>query len=352
MTARSTALAVLSVATLAAVAASCASAGRLPRASQERLVWPPAPEAARIEFVGSFTGAKDLGIRPGLLGRVVAVVAGDETPAFDRPYAIAVWGDAEGTGVDGGRGPARIAVGDTGAHGVHLLDLEHGRQSLVRDAGEERTLQSPVAVGFDGDARLYVCDSELGLLLRYDADGGFDRVLSRSLARPAGLAIDAAHRVLYVADAAEHVVRTFGLDGEPRGALAEEFRFPAHLALDRGGGLLVSDSMQFRVAVVGADGRLAATAGRHGDASGDLERPKGVATDSEGDLYVADALFDNVQIFDRAGRLLLAFGGAGTGPGEFEMPAGLAIDGRDVVYVADTYNGRIQVFRFLGRGEQ
>jgi sugar lactone lactonase YvrE len=333
-------------------AGACATRARLPGPASVR-VWPPAPERARIELLGEFGGPRDLGIRRTAGRGLVSLLTGTETGQLEHPYSIAAYGDVEGTGPGGreARGPARLAVADTGTKVVHLFDLERGRHRVLARYAGQRHLESPVAVAFDASGRLYVCDSAQRLVLRYDAAGAFDRILSRSFARPAGLAIDRTRGVVYVADAVEHVVRRLDLDGKPGGDVPIPFRFPTHLAVDGEGRLVVSDAMNFRVVVLAADGRPLATVGRSGDATGNLQRPKGVALDTEGHLYVVDALFDNVQIFDLRGRLLLTFGSAGGGPGELALPAGLVIDERNLIYVADTYNGRIQLFRFLGGDE-
>ena len=113
------------------------------------------------------------------------------------------------------------------------------------------------------------------------------------------------------------------------------------------GNLYVTDALNFRVQIFDPNGTPLSAFGSHGDASGDLARPKGIGVDRNGDIYLVDALFDAVQMFDREGRYLMAFGSQGREPGHFWLPSGLAIDG-DRVYVADSYNQRVQVFRFLG----
>jgi DNA-binding beta-propeller fold protein YncE len=310
-------------------------------------VWPPLPEPARIELLGQFQGPRDLGLRSAGSG-FLRILTGSETTRFERPYAVAVHGAAEGTGPGEAAGPARIAVTDTGTRVVHLFELKGGRHRILSSHEDGRPLESPVAAAFDAAGRLYVCDSVAALLLRYGIDGEFERILARGLARPAGLAVDSAHGVIYVADAAEHVVRRFDLEGRPLGDLGTPFRFPTHLATDASGRLAVSDSLGFRVVVLDHASGVLAEVGGAGDGSGNLQRPKGVGLDSAGHLYAVDALFDNVQIFDLDSRFLLSFGSAGGDPGEFALPAGLAVDDRDLIYVADTYNSRVQVFRYVG----
>ena len=275
-------------------------------------------------------------------------IAGEREPDLVHPYAVATFGEAVGTGPGGGTavGPARIAVSDMQVRGVFVFDLAAGDYQLLTSAGGT-SLASPVGVAFDGDGRLYVCDSALGRIVRYGTDLAFDRVVTDQFERPAGVAIDRKRGRLYVADAAQHIVRRLDLEGRTAGVVALPFAFPTHLAVDDSGRLLVSDSMDFQVVVVSSEGERLGAVGKVGDGSGDLQRPKGVASDSVGHLYVVDAIFDNVQIFSMDGRLLLSFGSAGNGMGEMALPAGIATDPRDTIYVADTYNGRVLVLQYL-----
>lgn len=329
---------------------ACATAGHLP---QDDLgpAWPPPPEAARLVRVGELRGAADLDMEEGFGAAALRFLAGEATPELMRPYAVAVFGEAIGTGPAGGSapGPARLAVTDTEARAVFLFDLEAGDTHVLETAGGA-ALQAPVAAAFDAGGRLYVCDSGRAEVLRFGPDGAFERVVAGRFERPAGLAVDRARGLLYVSDAGQHVVRRFDLEGRPRGAVAHSFAFPTHLAVDARGRLFISDSMGFQVVVVSPEGERLAAVGRIGDGSGDLQRPKGVAADSDGHIYVADAIFDNVQVFDTSGRLLLAAGSAGNGPGELALPAGVAVDERDLLYVADAYNGRVVILRYLRGG--
>ena len=336
------------VAAITLLLTGCVSSGKLPGSTPLR-VWPPAPQRARIALLGEIRGPQELEMTGGLGRGIIRLLTGYEPEKLRRPYAVAVTGDVEGTGPGGERGPELLAVADTEAKVVQLFDLKRGKQHILAEMDGDLRLLSPVGVAFDADRRLYVVDSALAALVRFGPDGEFDRVLSRGFQRPAGVGVDAADGVVYVSDAAEHTVRKFDLEGQPLGTMRVPFRFPTHLGVDRRGRLVVADTMNFRVMVFAPDGKpIFSTGKRPGDASGNLQRPKGVALDSDDHLYVVDALFDNVQIFDLKGALLLAFGSAGDGAGEFALPAGIAIDQRDLIYLADSYNGRVQVFRYLG----
>lgn len=321
--------------------AGCAASASAPTpASAPEIVWPPPPAAARVRYVQSIAGPADLGLRPSWWQRALGALAGSAAQGMVRPVAVAVAGD-------------RVAVADPGLPAVHLFTSE--RYQLL--AGEEAdALVSPVGVAFGPDAGLFVADSALRKVLRFDADGRrAGAIADPDLLRPTGLAWDERTGRLYVADSLAHRVYAYDRSGAKvatfgrRGTAAGELNYPGFLAIDLGGEVLVSDALNFRVeAFAGDTGAFAWSFGQAGDGSGDLARPKGVAVDSHGHIYVADALLDTVQVFDRQGRLLLGFGDRGPGPGQFWMPAGVTIAAADRIYVADSYNRRVQVFQYVG----
>lgn len=332
-------ISILALAFALGLLVTCAPAGdELERqaALYEGVVWPEPPQQARIRLVGVFGEPKDIGITPGLFGRLWGWVAGAESQQMVRPYAVAV------------NGP-RLAVADPGAHAVHVYDMAARDYDRIERAGD-RLLLSPVGVAFVGES-LYVSDSALGEILVFDARGKLVRSIT-GLERPTALAWEGETGRLYVADTLSHSVVALDAEGKRlfefggRGEGDGQFNYPSHLAV-AGGRLYVNDTMNFRLQIFDLEGRFLSSFGSHGDSTGDFAQPKGIGLDSEGHIYVADALFNRVQIFDSDGQLLLVFGGDGAGPGEFWLPGGLYI-ADDRIYVADSYNRRIQIFQFLG----
>lgn len=326
----------------AALAAGCVSSWA-PRTTEASavLTWPFPPAAPKLTFVRSLTGfaaARSTGaaVRDFLVGR-----AQTDPGAFALPVAVA-----------GGPG-GRLAVADLGRACVHLW-IPAERRYLRLTGSREAPLSSPVAVAFDGDARLWVSDSA-GRVLLFDAAGAPVLAVTRAgeapLQRPAGLAWNPHGRLLYVVDTLAHQVHALRPDGAlafsfgGRGAEPGRFNFPTHAFWSAAGELWVTDALNFRIAVFDERGTALGAFGHHGDGSGDLALPKGVAVDRDGAVYVADGLFDNVQLFGRRGEFLLTLGRRGTEPGEFWLPSGVFVSESGELYVCDTYNRRVQVFR-------
>jgi DNA-binding beta-propeller fold protein YncE len=307
------------------------------------VAWPSPPESPRVRHLTSFRSARDLGFRRSFLRRLTDAVRGQSS--FDdlrHPYAVAV------TESD------LLYVVDSSARGVHSYDLERGRYRFLSAAG----LMHPVGVAVGLDGRIYVSDSEGGVVVVMDPDGEeLDRI-REGLKRPTGIAVDPSSGHLLVVDTEAHQVRVFTADGAPlrsfgrRGIGEGAFNYPTNVAVDLDGRIYVSDSMNFRVQILAQDGTPLGAFGRLGDALGDFARPKGIGVDTRGRIFVVEGLYDVVNIFDPAGRLLLTFGGAGQGPGNFWLAAGIAVDARGRVFVADSYNGRVQVFQLLAEEVQ
>ncbi len=307
------------------------------------LVWPSAPDAPRIAFLGAFATPGDVGVSRSTLSRIWDLVAGSPPDTLVQPMAVAATA-----------GGGRIFIADPGSQMVYLFDRTRGRFERLRRA-DDQPLPSPVGLALGPDGRLFLTDSQLGGV--FTAEPGSSVLhplaLQEELAQPTGIALDPGSGRLFVAETAAHRVSVFDRAGRllerigSRGTGDGEFNFPTYLWLDAGR-LIVADSLNFRVQLFDTQNRFTGSVGALGSAPGSLPRPKGVAVDSLGHIYVVDGLLHDVQIFDRDGALLMAFGAQGEQPGEFWLPSGLWIAPDDTIYVADSRNRRVQVFRYVG----
>jgi sugar lactone lactonase YvrE len=322
---------------IAILAVGCAARSPKPTIKEDEinLVWPDAPEKARIKYVRQFDKPADLGLRASFSRKLRDALVGSDDRTMTRPYAIATNGK-------------KVVIADPGAAIIHVFNLERRTYRQLKDAGKQN-FDSPIGVAFGGD-KLYIADSVLNTIFILNERLKLSSTIE-NLQRPTSLAFDQSSQRLYVAETLAHTIRVFDKDGAnlfsigQRGEAEVQFNFPSHLAFanDR---LFVNDTMNFRIQVFDPQGHHLQTFGKHGVGSGHLTQPKGVAVDAMGHVYVADALSNRVQIFKQDGTFLLAFGGEGDGPGTFQMPAGLAI-WDDLIYVADSFNHRVQVFRYL-----
>ncbi|MBT3205370.1 MAG: 6-bladed beta-propeller [Gammaproteobacteria bacterium] len=314
---------------------ACATTAPVLPEVMPHLVWPAAPEPARIEFVNLFSKADDLGMKKSFFSKLIEFFAGAEERRMTRPYAIAANSE-------------KIIVADPDASAVHLFDLKRKKYRKLNRTGNLH-LETPIGVAISDD-RLFIADSQLNKVFILDEKLELLTVL-QGFQRPTGLAFDPVRQYLYIADTLAHQVKVFDHNGQFQFIIGEhgennaQFNFPTHLAFS-GDRLFVNDTMNFRIQIFEFDGRHLKTFGKHGDASGSFAQSKGLAIDADGHVYVADAMSGRVQIFDQNGVFLLDFGSFGNTPGSFQLPAGLSF-WEDKLYVADSFNGRVQVFRYL-----
>lgn len=337
------ALALLAVALTALTAACSDTEPTVAAAPRPDLVWPAPPEIPRIKFLQTLSEPKDIGIRPGFFKSVVSFVKGVSERQMSAPYGI------HKTAGD------RLYVVDTFHKAVEVFD-PRGKDHYWFPKQPRDGFENPVGVAADERGRVYVSDSQAKVVHVFEDHGRrYLTAIGRDvLQRPTGLAINPATGELLVADtlAGQIVIfdtgslkvsRLVGRKGEKN----RTFNFPTSVTVSAAGKVFVTDSMNFRIQMLGPDFGYLGSFGQVGDMPGHFSRPKGVAVDSDGHVYVVDALFDNVQIFDGQGRLLLAFGSPGAAPGQFWLPNEIFIDGQDRIYVSDAYNQRIQVFQYL-----
>jgi len=324
----------------------CASAARpIFETPAPRLVWPPAPETARIEFVGEIRTSADLKApRSGWQSLGDFLIGKKAADAFYGPRAVVVTEDGAG-----------VWVADPGGRCLHRFDLRRRTYLKLRGTGSDSFL-TPVGLCIGPDQSLYVFDSERSAVHQiHDGDGRLIRSLRApdELLRPVAGWFDESANELFVVDAAGHDVKVLAEDGTllrivgRRGTTAGEFNFPTAIASD-GERLWIADTGNCRVQAIGRSGEPLAMFGQAGDATGDLAMPKGTALDRDGHVYVVDGRFENVQVFDPQGQLLVFFGEEGTGRGQFWLPGGIFIEPNGRIWVCDTYNRRLQVFQYVG----
>lgn len=318
-------------------------------------VWPAAPELQRIRYLYSIASEQDIGIRPGLFQRLARFLKGDEDRSLARPHALTV--DDED----------RLYVVDTLYRRVHVFDRANGAHYIFPEISPDNFV-NPVGVTTGTNGRVYVSDSKTNVIHVFSSHGKrYEGSIGAGMfERPTGLAFDSANLRLLVADTVAGTLTALHerpLDPDGRrmaigkaeagpaavwsGAGNDRLHGPTHVAINGADGVVVTDSLNFRVQLLDNSFNPVGAFGAAGDQPGYFARPKGVAVDSVGNIYVVDALFGNVQMFNKQGELLMVFGKPGTGPGEFWLASGIFIDKQDRIYVADAWNQRVQVFQYL-----
>jgi len=333
---------------MGALVATLAGCATVPKEEPVRLVWPPPPLTARIEFVRSIVSDEDLG-RDTTFSQKLLNFLGGEQPTPNRivePMGLAVSDDGQ-----------RLYVSDFARLQVFVFDFA---QKQFTKIGEEERLARPVGLALDAQENLYVVEQEKRGIGVFNRQGKRVQFITHpSIERPTGIALDRERGRIYLADTShtkseQHTVKTFNLSGELLGTIGGEkgegpgqFLFPTYLAVDPRGNLYVTDTLNSRVQVFDPDGKYLRSFGQRGTAWGMFDKPKGVAVDGFGNVYVADSGWSNVQIFNQKGQVLLFFGGRGPIPGMLKNPTAVVIDKNNRIYVADYLNHRVEVYQLV-----
>lgn len=242
-----------------------------------------------------------------VIDKAARVQVFDADGAFVRAWRMPAWDAGKPTGltVDA---RSRVFVADTHYFRVIVYDSE-GRESARFGSQGEGPGQFilPTDVAVDAEGCIFVAEysgndriSKFTPTFEYMFSfGGRDSGTAR-LQRPQSLLVDGD--VLWVADACNHRICRFGLDGTFRGAF-----------------------------------------GRSGSARGELRFPYGIDRLPDGTLIVAEFGNNRIQRFDREGRSLGTWGAAGRGPGQLAYPWAVQADDAGRIFVIDSGNNRVQV---------
>lgn len=338
-------LALVSVALALFVVAGCSSQGVKPDAedgsASKTIVWPLAPEKARVAFFKIIATPDDIGANKGFFSRILDFVLGSSNQEIIKPYGVTT--DPAG----------RMLVADNGYKRVHIFDLKKNSYDMIESAEDVR-FSSPIGVAADADGNIYISDSILQKVFVFNKKGDFLFPIDAG-EKPTGIAVNREEKRLYIVDTGTHSVGIYDLKGKKIthfGVLGNgkggEFNYPVDISIDKNGDVYVVDAMNYKIQIFDKGGKFISMFGHQGDGTGDFGRPKGIGIDNDGNIYVADSLFDTIQIFDRKGSFLLNFGSIGGDKGAFWMPAGLHIGSGNKIYVADSFNKRIQIFEYMG----
>lgn len=329
-----------------------------PPAARTPIVWPEAPDEARLVYEGQLVGQVNFVLPKELEENGWQKFARWLVGLYDEREQLLLHRPNAGFTDEAGR----VYVVDAGRGALIVFDprfieegakVQTGRMSLWKFLGSDRALQMPTHVTGVWHGLLAISDAAYGHVLLVDTAGRWQGDLGRGLLKRAtGLAFDAQAEELYVADTEAHQVLVFAADGQLKRRLGvagegqTELNGPSHLAMGREG-LWISDAFNNRIQIWTREGQWIRSIGQRGTWVGQLARPKGVGVSAEGVTFVVESLFGHVLLFGPQGEFLLGLDAKNIPGGALTLPAGFwqSADGR--LFVADMFGGRVVVLRLL-----
>lgn len=305
-------------------------------------------------------------VRPGAYR--IETVAGSQRNGDGGPAVLAEIGRIQGIATDT---YGNLYLSDTDHHrvrkvspsGVITTIAGTGVAGYAGDGGPaaQAQLNLPYGLAVDAAGNLYIADLGNNRVRRVWPDGAITTLIpTTTLATPRNLALDAAGN-LYISEFDGHRVRRVapdgavttaagtghaGLSGDGGAPDRAQLAYPAGLAVDRGGALLIADSGNNRVRRIFSNGTINTILG--GSSGTALATPVALAVDAQGTIYVGDTA-PVVRMYTINGRWSDAAGGAAAGYSGDGGPAtraalaavgDLAVDAVARLYIADGMRAR------------
>ena len=278
---------------------------------------------------------------------------------------------------------ARIQDKQDGSYKISYFAKETGKRDLSVKVNEHHVYCSP----FDVEVK----PRQFRSVVSFGQQG----FAARMLLGPWGVAVNERDEIA-VTDSSNRIevfssdgtyLKSFGRKGNKQG----EFDYPAGIAFDKNGHIVVVDSDNHRVQVFSEQGEFLNQFGERGHLDHQLQDPYGLSIDSDGNYIVADSnnklikifspsgqflrkiggegsftfpchcvQYNNhlivsdwdehcIKVFDRDGKFVHQFGKKGKGEGEFNSPRSLSVNKAGHLMVCDALNHRVQVFELSGK---
>jgi len=204
---------------------------------------------------------------------------------------------------------SRVFVADTHYHRVIVYNADGTELARFGEPGRgDGEFELPTDVAFDANGYIYVSEyNGNDRVTKWSPDFEYmgaiiaGKVSGRVMRRPAAMDID-SEQTLWVADACNHRILRFSLDGEllsefgTMGTETGQLRYPYDINVDANGRVLVCEFGNCRLQWFDTTGTSLRVWGSPGRDIGQLSSPWGAATGSDGRVYVLDSLNARVKV--------------------------------------------------------
>lgn len=278
---------------------------------EPKIFYPPAPDAPRIQFLGSYSSEYDLKI--GGFSRLLYQQTGDIGLHLSRGRSADFF--------DG-----KMYVVDAGRKALLTFDFMAKKIRIIEIASN--AMRDPMEMTIDKNGVKYISDGTNQQIVVVAPDDKTVRIIpTGDNFKAVGIAVD--DKLVYSCSPNHHEIRAFDKNtGELVKTLdaMKGLFWPTALDIDHEGHLAALNMGNFKLTKYDDDGTILSQFGQIGDAHGNFSRPKGLAIDKSGRIFVLDGAFANVQYFKPDGKLLTFFGQVGGRSQDLVTPSSITIN--------------------------
>ncbi|QKJ28564.1 SMP-30/gluconolactonase/LRE family protein [Mucilaginibacter mali] len=299
------------------------------------------------------------------------------TASFDSPEGIVF--DSGGNMFVADRDNQIIRKITTGGV-ISTFAGQQGVAGFADGTGTAAKFSTPIRLSIDAANNIYVADRDNAKIRKITSAGVVTTIAGSTAGSgatqfnwPVDVAVKSDGSILYVADSKNHRIQKITLSGgtyttsllagqttlgyaNGTGSAAK-FNFPAGVAIDASGNIIVADRMNNCIRKITSGGVVSLLAGIPGTVY-DLDAPAlqasfgepyGVTVANDGCIYVCDINYHNVRRISNHGGFVATVAGYstsgyadGTFNTRFNVPTSVAIDNSGNFYVTDVSNNRIR----------
>jgi sugar lactone lactonase YvrE len=240
-----------------------------------------------------------------------------------------------------------IFILDSKSKFIYRFDSEG--QFQMKFGGEDY-FTLPVDIESDGFNNLYVVDSHLNIVKRFDLNGIYTGISAQRLDHPSDIIRDREGRFI-ISDFGSRKIKVYTHDWR----LSEEFvtkdtngnSYSPTAAFISNSEIFVSDWSKNRINIYNMKGTPVHSIGREILEEGDFYKIEGIVKDNDGRLYLLDWGNSRLTILDSQYNFIEHIGGFGVSDNNFRYPQDMKIV-KNRLYIVDSMNRCVKIFKIMG----
>ncbi|MCK9223978.1 MAG: NHL repeat-containing protein [Candidatus Muirbacterium halophilum] len=231
----------------------------------------------------------------------------------------------------------------------YIYRFDQNCQFQMKFGGEDY-FTLPIDIESDGFNNIYVLDSHINIVKRFDLNGVYTGISAQRLDHPSDLSRDKEGRFI-IADFGSRKVKIY----TPEWRLSEEFivkdinnlSYSPTAAYINNNEIFVSDWSKNRINIYNMKGTLINSIGKEVLEQGDFYKIEGIVKDNDNRLYLLDWGNSRLTILDKDFKFIENLGSFGVGENNFRYPQDMKIV-KNRLFITDSMNKCVKIFKIEG----